>query len=370
MHKIKRFPGAAELLILDRTEAAAQLSSAPLHSPASVEAAAATLRAQGFPAILITEDNGADYAATEHASGWLGPLPGTHSVLAATAASALADGFVPIEAIILGKMASHQAHQHGHTHDFALDSANLPGFSVPGAYWDSNLRFAPLQNPDLGLYAVLDSAAWIERVLAAGVRTVQLRIKESDAPRLRDEIRQSIAAARRAGAQLFINDHWQIALEEGAYGVHLGQEDLAHADLSALARAGLRLGLSTHAYWEVCRAWALHPSYIACGPIHATQSKDMPWTPQGNGNLAYWSALLSQSGQLPVVGIAGMDAQRVKEAAQCGAAGAAVISAITRARNPELAIGQLQQAFASGKTTSHWPVPALAQSTLSQTPLH
>src|SRR3569832_2278865 len=139
--------------------------------------------------------------------------------------------------------------------------------------------------------------------------------------------------SERAGAQLFINDHWRIAIEAGAYGVHLGQEDLGEADLDAIAGAGLRLGISTHAYWEVCRAWALRPSYIACGPIHPTAAKAMPWIPQGNANLAYWCRLLP----LPIVAIAGMDAARAAQAIECGAASVAVISGITAASDPQAA---------------------------------
>jgi thiamine-phosphate diphosphorylase len=221
--------------------------------------------------------------------------------------------------------------------------------------------FAPLAHPDLGLYAIVDTADWIERVLAAGVKTVQLRIKDANQPNLREEIRRSVAAARAANAQLFINDHWRIAIEEGAYGVHLGQEDLAIADLDAIARAGLRLGLSTHAYWEVCRAWAIQPSYVACGPIHPTAAKAMPWIPQGNGNLAYWCSLLP----CPVVAIAGMDVTRATQAVECGAAGVAVISAITAAASPEKAIAELQNALIRQSAgTSTYRHVALPQSTL------
>ena len=101
------------------------------------------------------------------------------------------------------------------------------------------------------------------------------------------------------------------------------------------------LGLSTHSLWEVCRAWALRPSYLACGPVHATTSKDMPWLPQGNGNLAFWSHLLP----MPVVGIAGMDASRLREAVCHGAAGVALITAITQAADPTQAMAALQQAL-------------------------
>jgi len=362
----------ATLATPNRAEAAALLGVAPLHKRADVEQAAKALREMGCHAIAITGgDAGSadsdDYACTSHASGWLS-LPrvatphshGTGCVFASTAAAALANGFVAVEALILAKMATTHALRHGYAAGagagpvrpragFALDSGNLPAFSIPGQ--TGVPAFAPLADPALGLYAVVDSAAWVRQVLDAGVRTVQLRIKDPQHPSLRAEVRESIAAAEAVGAQLFINDHWKVAIEEGAYGVHLGQEDLATADLASIARAGLRLGVSTHAYWEVCRAWSLRPSYVACGPIHPTQAKAMPWIPQGNGNLAYWCALLP----LPVVAIGGMDIERAAQASQCGAAGVAVISAITAAPSPATAIDQLQAAIATKVSVSEAP---------------
>ncbi|NPC57099.1 bifunctional hydroxymethylpyrimidine kinase/phosphomethylpyrimidine kinase [Caenimonas soli] len=354
----------ATLATPNRAEAAALLGVAAPLDRAGVEQAAKALHEMGCRALAITGgdssgDCSEDYASTPHASGWLS-LPriatshnhGTGCVFASSAAAALASGFVAIEALVLAKMATTHALRHGYAAgagagpvrprgDFALRAENLPGFSIPGQ--DFVPSFAPLADPALGLYAIVDNAAWVRRVLDAGVRTVQLRIKDPKHAALRQEIRDSVAAARAAGAQLFINDHWQLAIEEGAYGVHLGQEDLATTDLAAIANAGLRLGVSTHAYWEVCRAWALRPSYIACGPIHPTGAKAMPWIPQGNDNLAYWCALLP----VPVVGIGGMDVERAAKASQCGAAGVAVISAITAATSPENAIRALQAAIAT-----------------------
>lgn len=371
----------ATLMTPNRAEAAALLGCAPLQDAAAVERAAADLLDLGCRAVVITGgdaggEQSQDYAVTPQASGWLSlarvPTPhqhGTGCVMAASAATALAQGFVEIEAIILAKMATTQALRHSYAAglgagpvrpraDFALAWQNLP--TLRHAATSESLAFAPLSNADLGLYAVVDSAAWVQRVLAAGVRTVQLRIKEASQPDLRTEVRASIAAARSAGAQLFINDHWALAIEEGAYGVHLGQEDLDCADLGAIARAGLRLGLSSHSYWEVCRAWGLRPSYIACGPIHPTRAKRMPWLAQGNDNLAYWCALLP----LPVVAIAGMDAPRVTQAMQCGAAGVALISAITGAADPEAEITRLQQALHSGRALPRMPAPMWPKSTL------
>lgn len=369
----------ATLVTPNRREAAALLGLGSLSSSADVEAAAHALREAAAQSVAITGgddagDSSEDFIATPHASGWL-RLPrvdtphhhGTGCVFASSAAAAMALGFVAADALVLAKMATTQALREGDAAGagagpvrpipgFALHANNLPDLLTSA----SAPRFLALSDPKLGLYAVVDSAEWVERVIAGGVRTVQLRIKDSAHPRLRDEVRRSVAAARASGAQLFINDHWRIAIEEGAYGVHLGQEDLATADLDVIARAGLRLGISTHSYWEVCRAWALRPSYIACGPIHATAAKAMPWIPQGEDNLAYWCALLP----LPVVAIGGMDVERARRAAARGASGVAVISAIIAAPSPERAMAELQAAVAPPTENSKYRPPPLPQSTL------
>lgn len=382
------------LLTPNRVEAATLLGLPPLQSRSDVEAAARALREAGCAAVVIKGgdaggDTSEDYVSTPLASGWL-RLPriatphhhGTGCTFASSAAAALALGFVAVEAVVLAKMATAEALRNAYpagsgagpvkaTVGFATRVDNLPAFSWiaasvgmtgrgPDAVWGPRTPFPALANRDLGLYAIVDSAEWVERVLAAGVRTVQLRIKDASHPRLRGEIRASVAASRAHGAQLFINDHWQIAIEEGAYGVHLGQEDLASADLDALAAAGLRLGLSTHAYWEVCRAWAIRPSYIACGPIHPTAAKAMPWIPQGNRNLAYWCGLLP----IPIVAIAGMDVERAAQARDCGAAGVALISGITSATDPEAAIARYRAVFDRPVGTAPTPHVALPQSTL------
>jgi hydroxymethylpyrimidine kinase/phosphomethylpyrimidine kinase/thiamine-phosphate diphosphorylase len=353
------------LLCLNRDEAATLLRLPALDQPEAVMQSAASLRSALGTAVVVTGKD-SDYADTPQASGWLshpaspGAHPGTDQVFAAAAALALATGFVAMEAIVIASMARRDALSQ-HTAggplqprpDFAQRSDNLPYFSLPQA--SSISGFAALSDADLGLYAVVDSAAWVTRVVAAGARTVQLRIKDADGEQhrefVRQQVRESMQAATAAGAQLFINDHWQLAMAEGAYG----------ANLAAIKHAGLRLGISTHAYWEVCRAWALQPSYIACGPIHPTKAKAMPWIPQGKNNLAYWCKLLP----LPVVGIAGMDVARTQEAAACGADGVAVISAITAAPSPEAAITGLQQALQRGRSGPRHEAPLLPRPTLA-----
>ncbi|WP_395055757.1 thiamine phosphate synthase [Polaromonas sp.] len=372
--QISASPGPV-LLCLNRHEAATLLGLPTLGQPEIVAQAAARLRSALGASVVITGEDG-DYADTPQASGWLSypsrrlTHAGGDNVFVDAVTRALTQGFVVIDALVIACMARSDAlSQTAGTislqprPDFAQRSDNLPFFSLPQATTVSG--FAALSDADLDLYAVVDSADWVARVVAAGVRTVQLRIKDAEGEQhsamVREEIRQSIRATTATGAQLFINDHWQLAIEEGAYGVHLGQEDLHIADLAAISQAGLRLGISTHAYWEVCRAWALQPSYIACGPIHPTQAKAMPWIPQGNDNLAYWCKLLP----VPVVGIAGMDVARTEEAAACGAAGVAVISGITAAASPETAIDQLQEALRRGRSGPSASAPLLPKSTLS-----
>lgn len=133
----------------------------------------------------------------------------------------------------------------------------------------------------LGLYPVVDSVDWIARLLDWGVSTLQLRIKDPQATDLEQQIQQAIELGRRYQARLFINDYWQLAIKHGAYGVHLGQEDIQTADLDALRQAGLRLGISTHDAAELAEALALKPSYVALGHIFPTQTKEMPSQPQG-----------------------------------------------------------------------------------------
>jgi hydroxymethylpyrimidine kinase/phosphomethylpyrimidine kinase/thiamine-phosphate diphosphorylase len=240
-------------------------------------------------------------------------------------------------------------------------TGRFPDAVGPQGVQTEQTPFPVLQNPALGVYAVVDSAEWVRRVLAAGIRTVQLRIKDPQEPTLAVQMAEAIALARATpGAQLFINDHWALALQMGAYGVHVGQEDLDSLDVHTLRQAGVRLGISTHSYSEVSRALALRPSYIACGPIFATQSKDMPWIPQGLDNLRYWAGLLP----LPVVGIAGIDVSNMAQVAATGVAGAAVITAITRSPHPEDACKDLVAQFAQGQRASAAAMPRRARPTL------
>src|SRR6516164_7236068 len=138
------------------------------------------------------------------------------------------------------------------------------------------------------VYPIVDSAAWVARLAPQGVRLVQLRIKEQPEASVRSQIEAARAACRAAGVQLIVNDYWQLALESGCDFVHLGQSDLDTADVPALRRAGVRLGVSTHDERELERALALQPDYVALGPIYPTLLKAMPFAPQGLARIGEW----------------------------------------------------------------------------------
>ncbi|OYY60461.1 MAG: thiamine phosphate synthase [Burkholderiales bacterium 28-67-8] len=185
----------------------------------------------------------------------------------------------------------------------------------------------------LGLYAVLPDAAWVGRMARAGVPTVQLRFKSDDEDAVQREVESAIDAVRGTGARLFINDHWQAAIHAGAYGVHLGQEDIDLADLDAIRGAGLRLGLSTHGYAEMLRADRISPSYIAMGAVYATTLKQMATVPQGPGRLGAYALLMRHHS---LVAIGGIDAGRLPDVLKSGVGSVAVVRALVTAEQPEV----------------------------------
>ena len=244
-------------------------------------------------------------------------------------------GFSGIDALCVAAAWRRQVHRLGR-----FDPTHWPAepddFELPA--WPRAQAFAPLVQP-LGLYAVLPDAAWVGRMARAGVSTVQLRFKSTDTMAVRAEVRAAVAAVQGTGAQLFINDHWREALSAGAYGVHLGQEDLAlmePGDWAALRSAGLRLGLSSHGYAEMRRADALSPSYIALGAVYPTTLKAMATVPQGPGRLAAYVRLLrSAAPRCPLVAIGGIDRARLPDVLASGVGSVAVVRALLAAGEPE-----------------------------------
>lgn len=182
------------------------------------------------------------------------------------------------------------------------------------------------------VYPVVESSAWVSRLLPAGVRLIQLRIKEHTAEELRAEISASKALCSRAGAQLVVNDYWQLAMEERCDFVHLGQGDLDTADVPAIRRAGIRFGISTHDEAELERALSLEPDYVALGPIYPTLLKRMRFGPQGLTRIGEWKRRI---GARPLVAIGGITLGRLPGVLIAGADSAAVVSDIVRNPHPE-----------------------------------
>ena len=200
----------------------------------------------------------------------------------------------------------------------------------------NTVAFPPLIGA-IGFYTVVPDAVWVRHLLDWGVRTLQLRFKAAGhtPEEIEREVNAAVEAGRRVpGAQVFINDHWQFALAAGAYGVHLGQEDLDSADLDALRKAGVRLGLSSHTPAEMQRAKALQPSYLAIGPVYPTTLKVMPYEPVGLARLKTWAA---QAAPCPVVAIGGISLECIARVMACGVDGVAVVSAVTLAADPRQA---------------------------------
>ena len=172
-------------------------------------------------------------------------------------------------------------------------------------------------------YPIVDSLDWVKRVVGAGARLIQLRIKHKSEMGVARETREALAICRNAGAVLVVNDFWRVAIDLGAPWTHLGQEDLDTADLEAIRKAGVRVGISTHDDKELLRALALNPDYIALGPIYPTVLKAMVFPPQGLHRVSEWKRRI---GPIPLVAIGGLTVERGK---RCLAAGADIVSVVT-----------------------------------------
>jgi len=181
-------------------------------------------------------------------------------------------------------------------------------------------------------YLIVDDVGWLRRLLPAGVKLVQLRIKDRPINEVREQVAAAKTLCREAGACLIVNDYWQVALEQGCDFVHLGQSDLDDADVPALKRAGVRLGISTHSHEELERALSFRPDYVALGPIYPTTLKVMPWAPQGLARISEWKRRIAP---IALVAIGGLTVERLPDVFKAGADSAAVVSDVLRHPRPE-----------------------------------
>ncbi|MDE2401257.1 MAG: bifunctional hydroxymethylpyrimidine kinase/phosphomethylpyrimidine kinase [Burkholderiales bacterium] len=335
----------------------------------------------------------ADWISTPQAQGWL-TAPrvntphghGTGCTFATGVAASMALGHGPADAIVLAKMLTHHALSHAHAagqgagpvlaqQRFAAGPAHggapLPwlglGHDLPWRLTDS--PFTPFTPPADGLYGIVGTAPLIEAALHAGLRCLQLRHKAPEG--VTEHIQHSITACAHAGAVLFINDHWRQALAAPPpdtqtpgfqLGLHLGQEDLLaltpdeRASLLA-ARHHVMLGLSSHSLWELARAAGCGASTIACGPVQATTTKDMPWLPQGEDNLGWWV----HNSPAPVVAIGGLlNAADLTRFAPCQAAALCVVRGLGQTPSDlQAALPKLRSALAQARSKPACAPPPL-----------
>ena len=185
-------------------------------------------------------------------------------------------------------------------------------------------------------YPVLPDIGWLERLVPLGVRTVQLRLKDAEAPEINQQIEASLALCAEHDCQLIVNDYWREAIDLGADYIHLGQEDLAGADIAAIKAAGLKLGISTHSHEELEIALKVNPDYVALGPVYETKLKKMKWAPQGLGRVTEWKSLIP----CPLVAIAGITVERAPDVLAAGADSLAVVTDVITHCDPEGRVGE------------------------------
>ena len=194
--------------------------------------------------------------------------------------------------------------------------------------------FQPLNCSGRTIYPIVDNLEHLKRLFDTGASLIQFRVKDKSQNDVFALVEKAVEVSKEYSfSKLIINDYWEAAIESGAFGVHLGQEDIKNADLSTLRSSGLRLGISTHSFWEVSLALLLSPSYIACGPIFQTRVKKMPWLPQGIRNLSYWVRVLPK----PLVAIGGINLSNLESVKQTGVEIISLINGISCAVSPQQA---------------------------------
>jgi thiamine-phosphate pyrophosphorylase len=186
-------------------------------------------------------------------------------------------------------------------------------------------------------YPVVDSVAWVARLARLGVGTIQLRAKNLDDAQALQIVSDALEVTKGTATKLVVNDYWRAAIVAGAQHLHLGQEDLADADLGEIRKARLTLGISTHDDEELATALRAKPDYVALGPIFPTTLKSMRFAPQGIAKITEWKKLV---GNIPLVAIGGIKFEQSAEIFAAGADSIAVVSDVTQNADPDARVRQ------------------------------
>ena len=206
-------------------------------------------------------------------------------------------------------------------------------------------RHTPRSLEDASLYLVLDAAAAhvVEPALEGGVDVVQLRDKGASDAEIVAAGRELGELCRRRGALFVVNDRPDLALECGADGVHVGQDDAGVAVVRELAGDRLIVGVSTHSPEQVDAAEASGADYFAVGPVHETPTK--PGRPAVGLELVRYAAAHARK---PWFAIGGIDPANAAEVVAGGARRLAVVRAIRDADDPRAAARELRVAIGEG----------------------
>lgn len=343
---IKQVFPSVNLLTPNRMEAEALVGYA-VTEPDAVEKAAQKLLGMGVKACLLKGGHSegdlcSDFYTDGDAKFWIHSARllgfrshGTGCTLSAALASCHALGLDEKSTVVVAKAylnralrLSERTQSMAFLHHAAWPVAPEDFPWVTPSYRETRLKFPAMDR--LGFYPVVNRFTWVERLVPLGLKVIQLRIKDLYGCGLEQEIRKSIEFCKRHDCHIVVNDHVELALKYGAYGVHLGQDDMA-ADLGKICGSGLRLGVSTHSYFEAALAHALGPSYISLGSIFPTKSHAMTFPPQGLDRIREWKSLF----KYPVVAIGGITLERSSEVRKTGVDGVSVISDVLSAKDPE-----------------------------------
>lgn len=337
-----------------------RLTGQAINTPGDTIHAAKLLLAQGVKAVLIKGGHSdgdicQDYFSDGQQSFWLtnhkqdNPNSrATGCTLSSAIAAFVAQGKAVIDAVVLANAYVQQGLRLAQSIGDENKVGTLANAGCPQCFVDFpqisashdaiDLPLFPrCDSLHLGLYPVVDSIEWLEKLLPLGVKTIQLRVKNKTEQELDKLVARASEIGHQYQARLFINDYWQLAIKHGAYGVHLGQEDLDTADLAAIREAGIHLGLSTHSEYEWARAATFKPSYLAIGAIFPTDTKEVVIV--GTDNLHQWVKVLGED--YPLVAIGGIKNHNLDQILSSGVGSVAVVTAITAAEDYQQATKEL-----------------------------
>lgn len=196
---------------------------------------------------------------------------------------------------------------------------------------------------DFGFYLVMTNPKvgyekCCEAAVRAGVKMVQLRMKEVPRTELLDMAKRLVAITKGSGTNLIIDDDASVAAESGADGVHVGQTDMSVEEVRERHPSIRIVGLSTHSLEQAVDSMRHSPDYIGVGPVFKTPTKKIPDPVLGSELAGRMIAAVPY----PAVAIGGIDPGNLGEVIAAGARNYAVVRAVCGSDDPYSAIINLR----------------------------